>query len=136
MRPETLSIILNSLEIFRRGMWNCIRVEYKHLEISKEYRVSSDIELPFIKKGDRYYPSETNLIGVMGMNRDQKIKFELEKLFADNNRGIEWENKTIDDYTENVKGANEELRDYLKAYTQDTDQNVYNAVMKCTRKFE
>ena len=30
-------------------MWNFIRVEYKHIEICKEFKVSLDVELPFKK---------------------------------------------------------------------------------------
>ena len=37
-RPETLSIILNSFEITRRACWNVLKVENKHIDISKEYK--------------------------------------------------------------------------------------------------
>ena len=52
-RPETLSIILNSFEITRRGCWNFLKVENKHIDISKEFKVSNDIELPFVKVGGK-----------------------------------------------------------------------------------
>jgi hypothetical protein len=49
IRPEFFSFIIYSFEVFRRGMWNFIRVEFKHIEICKEFRVTLDIELPFKK---------------------------------------------------------------------------------------
>jgi len=80
LRPETLSIILNSLEITRRGCWNFLKVENKHIDISKEFKVSNDIELPFVKVGGKYVNNESNLLNIMKMNRQEKIQVEIEKV--------------------------------------------------------
>lgn len=79
-RPETLSIILFSLEIFRRGTWNLLRVESKHIEISKAYKVANDIELPFVKQSGKYVINDTSIYDMLGMTREEKIKYELEKI--------------------------------------------------------
>ena len=64
VRPETLSIILNSLEITRRGLWNILKVENKHIDISKEFKVSNDVELPFVKVNGKYVNNESNLLNI------------------------------------------------------------------------
>ena len=79
-RPETLSIILNSFEITRRGCWNFLKVENKHIDISKEFKVSNDIELPFVKVNGKYVNNESNLLNIMKMNRQEKIQVEIEKI--------------------------------------------------------
>lgn len=52
IRPELLSLMIFSLEVLRRGMWNFIRVEYKHIDICKEFKVTMNVELPFEKDKD------------------------------------------------------------------------------------
>ncbi|MCQ2820424.1 MAG: hypothetical protein MJ252_24430 [archaeon] len=126
IRPETLSIILYALEVFRRGMWNCIRLEYKHLEISKEFRVCEDIELPFELRGGKYYPNESNLTKQMNMSRDEFINYQTEKLFVDNSKlsTVSYIVKEVEDYTEKKQISNDDLRDYLDTYKQETEQNL------------
>lgn len=62
IRPEFLSFLIYSMEVLRRGMWNFIRVELKHIELCKEFRVTVDVELPFKKIGQEFVPKKTNLI--------------------------------------------------------------------------
>jgi hypothetical protein len=127
IRPESLSLILGSLEIFRRGMWNLIRVEYKHFEISKEFKVTNDVELPFIKQGMKFVNNENNLLGIMGMNREQKIQYELEKIMEEKERrgSVRYESRFIPD-TEPItnNNINDDLNEYLKAYDINTRQNM------------
>ena len=127
IRPESLSIILSSLEIFRRGMWNLIRVEYKHFEISKEFKVTNDVELPFIKQGVKFINNENNLLNLIGMNREQKIQYELEKIMEEKERrgSIKYESRFIPDTeTNNRNSVNDDLNEYLKAYEINTKQNM------------
>lgn len=126
-RPETLSIILFSLEIFRRGMWNCLRVETKHLEISKEFRVTNDVELPFIKQNGKFVPNESNLLEIMGMTREEKIRVEMEKIFEEKNeKRIKYESKYIQDFEPITKEKiNDELNEYLRGYRTSTQQNIH-----------
>lgn len=49
IRPEFFFFIISFMEVFRRGMWNFIRVELEHIKICKEFRVTIDVELPFKK---------------------------------------------------------------------------------------
>ena len=37
------------LEIIRRFIWNCFKIEVKHIEISKRYLMTTDVKLPFQK---------------------------------------------------------------------------------------
>ena len=127
IRPESLSIILSSVEIFRRGMWNLIRVEYKHFEISKEFKVTNDVELPFIKQGVKFINNENNLLNLIGMNREQKIQYELEKIMEEKERrgSIKYESRFIPDTeTNNRNSVNDDLNEYLKAYEINTRQNM------------
>lgn len=62
IRPEFLSFLIYSMEVTRRGMWNFIRVELKHIELCKEFRVTVDVDLPFKKVGDQYILKTTNLL--------------------------------------------------------------------------
>ncbi len=127
IRPETLSIILFTLEILRRGMWNCIRLEYKHLEISEEFRVCSNVELPFVKNTyDKYVPIESNIYSQMNLSKENMIKFQVEKLFGDNasKERIVWGKKDIPDYSEEEKVNNDEIRDYLDSYRGSTAENL------------
>lgn len=52
VRPEFFLMILYLIEMFRRGMWNFIRVELKHIEICKDFKVCPHIPLPLKKTGD------------------------------------------------------------------------------------
>ena len=53
-------IILNSFEITRRGCWNFLKVENKHIDISNEFKVTNDVELPFVKVNGKYVNNESN----------------------------------------------------------------------------
>ena len=108
-------------------MWNLIRVEYKHFEISKEFKVTNDVELPFIKTGNKFVNNENNLLGLIGMNREQKIQYELEKILEEKERrgSVRYESRFIPD-TEPItnNNINDDLNEYLKAYDINTRQNM------------
>ena len=125
-RPETLSIILNSFEITRRACWNIIKVENKHIDISKEFKVSNDVELPFIKFNGKYVRNESNLLNIMKMNRQEKIQIEIEKIMQENrnNSNIVYMSRYLTDLKE-IKGKmNNELNEYLEVYKRDTGVNI------------
>ena len=125
-RPETLSIILNSFEITRRACWNILKVENKHIDISKEYKVSNDIELPFVKVNGKYVNNESNLLNIMKMNRQEKIQVEIEKVLQENrsNSRAKYMSRNFTDLKE-VKGKmNNELNEYLEVYKRDTGVNM------------
>ena len=126
VRPETLSIILNSLEITRRGLWNILKVENKHIDISKEFKVSNDVELPFVKVNGKYVNNESNLLNIMKMNRQEKIQVEIEKVLQENrqNSRIKYMSRNLSDLKE-VKGKmNNDLNEFLDDYRKETGVNV------------
>jgi hypothetical protein len=108
-------------------MWNLIRVEYKHFEISKEFKVTNDVELPFIKTGNKFVNNENNLLGLIGLNREQKIQYELEKILEEKERrgSVRYESRFIPDIEPITKNnINDDLNEYLKAYEINTRQNM------------
>ena len=126
-RPETLSIILNSLEITRRACWNVLKVENKHIDISKEFKVSNDVELPFVKVNGKYVNNESNLLNIMKMNRQEKIQVEIEKVLQENKQN-----------SKEAKGrVNIELNEYLENYRRDTGVNMGTTknLKQLTRKY-
>ena len=141
-RPETLSIILNSLEITRRGCWNILKVENKHIDISNEFKVTNDIELPFIKVNGKYVNNESNLLNVMKMNRQEKIQVEIEKVLQENKNAsksrIKYMSRNLSDLKE-VKGKmNNDLYEYLESYKRDTGINIgtiSRGLKQATRKW-
>ncbi len=76
IRPEFVSLIIFSMEVIRRGFWNFIRVELKHIEICKEFKVTHDVELPFKKnQNGEFILKNTNIVDIMKINRRlDKIK--------------------------------------------------------------
>ena len=141
-RPETLSIILNSLEITRRGCWNILKVENKHIDISNEFKVTNDIELPFIKVNGKYVNNESNLLNVMKMNRQEKIQVEIEKVLQENKNAsksrIKYMSRNLSDLKE-VKGKmNNDVNEYLESYKRDTGINIgtiSRGLKQATRKW-
>ena len=125
-RPETLSIILNSFEITRRGCWNFLKVENKHIDISKEFRVSNDVEFPFVKVNGKYVNNESNLLNIMKMNRQEKIQVEIEKILNENrtNSKIKYMSRNLTDLKEVNKKKNNDLNEYLEVYKRDTGINM------------
>ena len=125
-RPETLSIILNSLEITRRACWNVLKVENKHIDISKEFKVSNDVELPFVKVNGKYVNNESNLLNIMKMNRQEKIQVEIEKVLQENkqNSRIKYMSRNLSDLKEAKGRVNIELNEYLENYRRDTGVNM------------
>jgi hypothetical protein len=127
-RPETLSIILNSLEVTRRGCWNILKVENKHIDISNEFKVSNDVELPFVKVNGKYVNNESNLLHIMKMNRQEKIQVEIEKILQEKNKKnatrLKYMSRNLTDLKE-VKGKmNNDLNEYLEVYKRDTGVNI------------
>ena len=130
--PETLSIILNSFEITRRACWNILKVENKHIDISKEYKVSNDIELPFVKINGKYVNNESNLLNIMKMSRQEKIQVEIEKVIQENrsNSRVKCMSRNLTDLKEVKSKMNNELNEYLEVYKRDTGINMGTISMK------
>ena len=125
-RPETLSIILNSFEITRRACWNIIKIENKHIDISKEFKVSNDVELPYIKYNGKYVRNESNILNIMKMDRKQKIQVEIEKILSENrkNSDIVYMSRNLSDLKETKGKMNNDLNEYLDVYKRETGMNT------------
>ena len=125
-RPETLSIISFSLTILGRCMWNCFKLEMKHLDISKEFRVGTDVELPYIRQNGKYVVNESNLLEIMGMSREEKIKVEMDKILEEKKKKkVRYESRFIHEFEPQKKvKINDELNEYLQAYKMNTEQNL------------
>lgn len=76
IRPEFFSLMIFSMEVIRRGIWNFIRMEYEHIKKCKEFRVTADLELPFKRTQDgSYILRESHAIDMIMLNkRLEKIK--------------------------------------------------------------
>ena len=93
IRPEFFFFIISFMEVFRRGMWNFIRVELKHIEICKEFRVTVDVELPFKKTSNgEFFLNEANIFDT------NKIGKRMEKMKKNKNEKINEENKNVNKY--------------------------------------
>ena len=125
-RPETLSTILNSFEITRRACWNIIKIENKHIDISKEYKVSNDVEMPYVKFNGKYVRNESNLLNIMKMDRKNKIKVEIEKIMQENRNDskILYMSRNLTDLKEVKAKMNNELNEYLEVYKKETGINT------------
>jgi hypothetical protein len=141
-RPETLSIILNSLEVTRRGCWNILKVENKHIDISNEFKVSNDVELPFVKVNGKYVNNESNLLHIMKMNRQEKIQVEIEKILQEKNKKnatrLKYMSRNLTDLKEAKGKMNNDLNEYLEVYKRDTGVNIgtiSNKLNQPTRKW-
>ena len=117
-RPEMIFLVINVLEIIRLGLWNCIKIEQKHLDICDGYKVSNDIELPFMKVRGKYVKNDTKESTVM--NRAEKIKVEIDKIIQ--GCGEEKKNKkylsSLSDFSERMalNSYNTNLNEFLKGY--------------------
>ena len=124
MRPETLSIILGCFEMTRRGCWNILKVENKHIDISKAFKVSNDVELPFVKVNGRYVNNESNFLNIMKMNRQEKIQVEIEKILQEQTNKTRYASRNLSDMKETKIKSNQDLMGYLDSYKLQTGENV------------
>lgn len=81
IRPEFLALMLYTLEMFRRGQWNFIRVELEHLDLMKKYQICYSEALPFVNDNGRFVLNTSNLVDFMNSEKEDKIKVELKQLF-------------------------------------------------------
>lgn len=55
LNPIFFAAILSGFEIFRRGMWNLIRLENEQLNNMEKFRVVRDIPVPIQKRAHHRY---------------------------------------------------------------------------------
>ena len=134
IRPEFLALVLYTLEMIRRAIWNFIRVEYEHYELEKMYQISLYEELPLIKLSNgKFKSNENKLLNILDTEKKDRIILELRELFnsldkykkdydKDKETGL---NHLIEEkkYEKNIKNI---LDEYLNKYKKDCNDNLLN----------
>ena len=134
IKPEFLALVLYTLEMIRRAIWNFIRVEFEHYELEKMYQISFYEELPLIKLSNgKYMTNENKLLNILDVEKKDRMILELRELFnsldkdkkkSDINKETSLnhliENKK---YEKNIKTL---LDEYLTKYKYDSNQNSFN----------
>ena len=138
LRPNMVSLILFSCEIFRRSLWNLIRVEAKHVEMSSNYFISPDIELPYIlDEHNHLVVNESNLVSIMGLSKHDTIRYEIRKFFIDQQQ-MAYEGENYIPYY--ASEAHEKtkvsmpLKAVLNEYKKKTEANLGGSYEKLYRK--
>jgi len=105
IRPEFVSLLIFSMEVIRRGFWNFIRVELKHIELCKEFKVTNDVELPF-KKNERgeFVLRNTNIVDIMKISKklDKLDRLEKIKIHSAANDNFKF-GKTMENFLQETK---------------------------------
>ena len=125
IRPEFFALIIFTLEMFRRGLWNFIRVEYENLNLINQYQISFFEELPFIKELNGMFTiNEHKLLNILNFEKQDKIKMQLREIFQ-SQEICSYENNSY--YFNKDKRIDEEiaqrLEKYLKEYNKKTLKN-------------
>ena len=82
IRPEFLALVLYTLEMIRRAIWNFIRVEFEHFELEKMYQISYYEELPLIKLSNgKFKTNENLLLNILDTEKKDRMILELRELF-------------------------------------------------------
>lgn len=59
IRPEFFTMIVLMAEALRRGLWNFIRIENRHIDICKDFRSTVYVETPFFIDDNGHYRVKT-----------------------------------------------------------------------------
>ena len=134
IRPEFLAMVLYTLEMIRRAIWNFIRVEFEHFELEKMYQISYYEELPLIKLSNgKFKTNENLLLNILDTEKKDRMILELRELF----NSLEKDKKNFDKeketslnhlieekkYEKNIKNI---LDEYLNKYKKDSIDNLVN----------
>lgn len=82
IRPEFLALVLYTLEMIRRAIWNFIRVEFEHYELEKMYMISFYEDLPLIKSmNGKFFSNANKLLNILDIDKKDRMLLELRELF-------------------------------------------------------
>lgn len=134
IRPEFLALVLYTLEMIRRAIWNFIRVEFEHFELEKMYQISYYEELPLIKLSNgKFKTNENLLLNILDTEKKDRMILELRELFNSldkDKKSFDQEKETslnhlIEEkkYEKNMKIM---LDEYLSKYNKDSNDNLVN----------
>ena len=132
IRPEFLALVLYTLEMIRRAIWNFIRVEFEHYELEKMYQISFYEELPLIKLSNgKFKTNENKMLNILDVEKKDRMILELRELF----NSLDKDKKEYDKdketslnhlieekkYEKNIKKI---LDEYLDKYKKDSQDNM------------
>ena len=134
IRPEFLALVLYTLEMIRRAIWNFIRVEFEHFELEKMYQISFYEELPLIKiSKDKYIINENKLLNILDIEKKDRMILGLRELFASLDKDKKESKKDEETslahlieekkYEKQIKSI---LDDYLSEYRKNCFDNQCN----------
>ena len=134
IRPEFLALVLYTLEMIRRAIWNFIRVEFEHFELERMYQISYYEELPLIKLSNgKFKTNENLLLNILDTEKKDRMILELRELFNSldkDKKSFDQEKETslnhlIEEkkYEKNMKNM---LDEYLSKYNKDSNDNLVN----------
>ena len=134
IKPEFLALVLYTLEMIRRAIWNFIRVEFEHYELEKMYQISFYEELPLIKLSNgKYMTNENKLINILDIEKKDRIILELRELFnsldKDKKKFDKDKETSLNHLIENKKYEKQIktlLDEYLSKYKNDSNENSFN----------
>ena len=135
IKPEFLALVLYTLEMIRRAIWNFIRVEFEHYELEKMYQISFYEELPLIKLSNgKFMTNDNKLLNILDIEKKDRIILELRELF----NSLDKDKKKFDidketslnhlrenkKYEKNIKAL---LDEYLDKYKNDSNEISFNS---------
>ena len=134
IKPEFLALVLYTLEMIRRAIWNFIRVEFEHYELEKMYQISFYEELPLIKLSNgKYMTNENKLLNILDIEKKDRIILELRELFnsldKDKKKFDKNKETSLNHLIENKKYEKHIktlLDEYLSKYKKDSNENSFN----------
>ena len=128
IRPEFFSMIIYLIEMLRRGMWNFFRVELKHIDIIKEFKIGPKIELPLKLKNGVYEYQDMKLEIIKKLSKENS-KDDINTSLSINRKssidslaklGIMIDKKNTLNESSELRAK---LTKYLKEYKHKTDKN-------------
>ena len=129
IRPEFFLMMIYLIEAFRRGMWNFFRVELKHIDIIKEFKIGPKIELPLKLKNGAYEYQDMKLEIIRKLSKDNN-KDDINNSLSINRKssidslaklGIKIDKKNTLNESSELRAK---LTKYLKEYKHKTDKNT------------
>ena len=134
IRPEFLALVLYTLEMIRRAIWNFIRVEYEHYELEKMYQISFYEELPLIKLSNgKFKSNENKLLNILDTEKKDRIILGLRELLnsldkdkKDYDKDKETSLNHLIENKKYEKSIKNILDEYLGKYKKDCIDNLLN----------
>ena len=133
IRPEFLALVLYVLEMFRRGLWNFIRVEYEHLDMLKKFQISYYEELPFVKSEGEFVINSDKMIDIMNLEKEDKLRLELREIFHDVKGRDGKGNKSVNEGKRNDEEFARMFESYLEKYKELTLTNTGSYVRNMSK---